>query len=99
MRNVRNRNQAGSMVGLQSPLVVPTAHCSLTDVNTPTGFDPVPELLTVAEAAEFLKMSVSSARRLQGRRCIPFYKVGGSIRFARGDLLLFLQKHRVESIG
>ncbi len=99
MRNVRNRNQAAPMVRLQSPPVVPTAHCSLTDVNTPTGFDPVTELLTVAEAAEFLKISVSSVRRLQRQRRIPFYKVGGSIRFARGDLLLFLQKHRVESIG
>ncbi|MFA6348647.1 MAG: helix-turn-helix domain-containing protein [Candidatus Paceibacterota bacterium] len=87
------------MVGLQSPPVAPTAHCSLTDVNKPTGFDPVPELLTVVEAAKFLKISVSSVRRLQEQRRIPFYKVGGSVRFARRGLLLFLQKHRVESIG
>jgi len=39
------------------------------------------ELLTITEVAEMLKISVPSVRRLQHQRQIPFYKVGGSVRF------------------
>jgi excisionase family DNA binding protein len=56
------------------------------------------ELLTIPEVAEFLKISVPSVRRLQQRRLIPFFKVGGSVRFTRSDILSYLEKKRVESI-
>jgi excisionase family DNA binding protein len=52
-------------------------------------FDPAIELLTIAEVAEFLKLSVPSVRRLQQGRHVPFHKVGGSVRFAKEDIATF----------
>jgi excisionase family DNA binding protein len=53
------------------------------------------ELLTIKEAAEFLRVSVSLIRRLQQGRGILFIKVGGSIRFNKRDLVEYLppRKH------
>ncbi len=56
------------------------------------------KLLTIEEVALFLKISVTSVRRLQQKRLIPFTKVGGSVRFLLTDLLSYLKKRRVESI-
>jgi excisionase family DNA binding protein len=56
-------------------------------------------LLTIPEAAELLTISVSSTRRLQQERRIPFFKVGGSVRFAKHDLVSYLAKQRVSSLG
>ncbi|HEY4498574.1 MAG TPA: helix-turn-helix domain-containing protein [Candidatus Paceibacterota bacterium] len=55
------------------------------------------ELLTIKDVAELLKVSQVSVRRLQGRY-LPFIKVGGSIRFAKIDIVEYLKKARVESI-
>jgi excisionase family DNA binding protein len=57
------------------------------------------ELLTIAGVAEFLKISKSTVRSLQQRRLIPFSKVGGSVRFTKSDLVSYLEKQRVETIG
>jgi len=57
------------------------------------------ELLTIPEVAKFLKISTPSVRRLQQQRHIPFFKVGGRIRFARNDIVAYLHKRRVHSIG
>jgi excisionase family DNA binding protein len=59
---------------------------------------PMPELLTIAEVAELLKLSVPSVRRLQQHRKIPFVRVGGSIRFFTSDIASYLEKRRVGSI-
>jgi excisionase family DNA binding protein len=59
---------------------------------------PPPELLTIAEVAELLKIAVASVRRLQQQRKIPFVRVGGSIRFFRRDIVSYLEKRRVRSI-
>lgn len=56
------------------------------------------ELLTVAEAAGFLRVSITGVRRLQKARQLPFFKVGGSLRFSKSDLLTYLQKRRVGPI-
>lgn len=56
-------------------------------------------LFTIAEAAEFLTISVSGVRRLQQARRIPFFKVGGSLRFAKEDLASYLAQQRVGSFG
>jgi excisionase family DNA binding protein len=60
---------------------------------------PALELLTIPEVAHFLKISVSSVRRLQQQRQIPFFKVGGRIRFARSEVAAYLLTRRVRSIG
>jgi excisionase family DNA binding protein len=57
------------------------------------------ELLTIQEVAELLRVSASSVRRLQQGRHLPFIKVGGSVRFAKDDVLDFLKKQRVEAIA
>ena len=57
------------------------------------------ELLTIKEVAELLKISQMSVRRLQQGRHLPYIKVGGSIRFAKSDIVDYLKKVRVESIG
>ncbi len=56
------------------------------------------ELLTIREVAELLKVSLSSVRRLQQGRHLPFIKVGGSVRFAKSDIVEYLQNGRTEAI-
>jgi excisionase family DNA binding protein len=56
------------------------------------------ELLTIKDVAEVLKISPTSVRRLQQERHIPFIKVGGSVRFAKNDLVKYLERNRIESI-
>ena len=63
-----------------------------------TDSSPTNDLLTLAEVAGILKISVPSVRRLQQSRLITFHKVGGSIRFAKEDLESYLAKSRVEAI-
>ncbi len=63
--------------------------------------DAVPSsgLLTISDVAELLRLSVSTVRRLQRQRNIPFVKVGGSVRFAKSDLAAYLKRRRVGAIG
>ena len=63
--------------------------------------DAVPSsgLLTIADVAELLNLSVSTVRRLQRQRKIPFLKVGGSVRFFKGDVVAYLERRRVSAIG
>lgn len=70
-----------------------------SSTSMPSEPDPAIELLTVTEAAQLLKISVTGVRRLQGRRVLSFIKVGGQIRFARGDLRAYLETRRVRSLG
>ncbi|MBL6938268.1 MAG: helix-turn-helix domain-containing protein [Alphaproteobacteria bacterium] len=55
--------------------------------------------MTIAEAAKLLGVSVSGMRRLRRARRIPFFKVGRSLRFAKGDLIAFLAQRRIEPVG
>lgn len=57
-----------------------------------------PGLLTISEAAQMMRVSVSSVRRLQQGRHIPFVKVGGSLRFLKTDLIDYLANQRVAPI-
>jgi excisionase family DNA binding protein len=65
----------------------------------PVEFSTELELLTIPEVARLLKISVPSVRRLQQLRIVPFFKVGGRIRFERSDIVAYLRKRRVHSIG
>jgi excisionase family DNA binding protein len=65
----------------------------------PNEHGPAIELLTISEAARFLRISASGIRRLQQGRHVPFFKVGGSIRLARSDLMSYLARQRVDSNG
>lgn len=59
---------------------------------------PLPELLTISETAELLKVSVTTIRRLQQQRQIAFHKVRGGIRFTKSDIVSYLKVQRVTSI-
>lgn len=59
---------------------------------------PSSELLTIAEVAELLKVSVPTVRRLQQQRQIAFFKVRGGLRFATSDVESYLQRQRVSTI-
>ena len=61
--------------------------------------DPTTELLTRDEVAHLLKISRAGVYRLVEHRRIPFYKVGGSLRFAKSDVIAYLRQHRVTAIG
>jgi excisionase family DNA binding protein len=63
-----------------------------------TNSGPTIELLTIPEVAELLKISISGVRRLQQGRLIPFIKIGGSVRFTKSDLAVYLKKNRVEPV-
>lgn len=54
--------------------------------------------LTIKEVAEALKISVQSVRRLQQGRHLPFFKIGGSIRFSKVDLVAYLRGSKIEAM-
>jgi excisionase family DNA binding protein len=91
------------LFSLRDRVVVPVGKATdpvlLFDTAMPADSDPAVELLTVAEAARLLRISVSGVRRLQQARRIPFVKVGGSVRFNTRDLAAYVRSNRVESIG
>jgi excisionase family DNA binding protein len=66
--------------------------------NSSSGSKPAIELMTVADAAAFLRISRSGVRRLQQGRHLPFVKIGGSVRFAKRDLVTYLAQKRVEAL-
>jgi excisionase family DNA binding protein len=67
-------------------------------MNMPDDSNPTLNLLTLSEVAKLFKISVSGVRRLQQQRRIPFIKIGGSVRFAKNDLMSYVDRERVESI-
>jgi excisionase family DNA binding protein len=56
------------------------------------------EVLTVEEAAAFMKMSVKYVRRLVAERRIPFHKLGRSVRLTRADVVAHVESGRVEAM-
>ena len=54
-------------------------------------------LLTIREAADFLRVSASTLYGWVWQRRIPFVKVGRALRFERCDLEKFLQANRYEA--
>lgn len=55
------------------------------------------KLLTIKQVAEMFSVSVTTVYRLVNSRCLPFYKVGGALRFQLADVEGYLQQTRVES--
>jgi excisionase family DNA binding protein len=65
----------------------------------PVGSNPSIELMTPDEVATMLKISKVGVYRMVEKRHIRFYKVMGSLRFDKEDILAFLQANGVEPIG
>ena len=64
--------------------------------NQPTDLD---ALLTIAEVADLLKVSIGSVRRWKTNGAIPFLRVGRGIRFTKSDVAAFCEQDRTERIG
>ena len=71
----------------------------LFDNKMPVDSNSTTELLTVREVATLLNISEPGVRRLMDKRLVPFFKIGGCIRFEKSDVLSYLQDNRVEAIG
>jgi len=69
----------------------------LFDNQSSVSHSPI-ELLTIAEVAEILKISITTMRRLQQKRRISFIKVGGAVRFSTSDLTAYLENQRVKPL-
>ena len=58
----------------------------------------ISDLLTTPEVAGLLRVSKSTINRLVEKRLVRFYKVRGSRRFRRADILAYLENNCIESI-
>ncbi len=56
-------------------------------------------LLTVAEAAERLRLSVSTLYHLTSAREIPFIKIGQRVLFEERELAEWVAAHRVDPLA
>jgi excisionase family DNA binding protein len=56
------------------------------------------KLITPEELAEILNMSKASVHRLVSKRVLPFYKIGGSLRFKVSDIESYLKDAKFEPI-
>jgi len=65
----------------------------------PIGSNPAPDFLTASELATLLKISKVGVYRLVEKRRIRFYKITGSLRFEKEDVLSFLKESRIEPVG
>ena len=55
-------------------------------------------LICPADVAKMLNISKTCVYRLKDQRIIPFFKVGGSVRFRMSDIKSYLERIRVKSI-
>lgn len=58
----------------------------------------LPRLLTVEEAAAFLRTSKTTVYRLAGSRRLAYYKLPGRLRFAEADLIAHVANQRLEQV-
>lgn len=52
------------------------------------------EILTLKEIAEYLKLAEKTAYRLAAEGKLPGFKVGGSWRFKRDDVLVWIEEQK-----
>ena len=64
-----------------------------------TDFNTISNLLTPDELAGLLSISKVSVYRLVEKRTIPFYRVNGSLRFDKNDVMAYLKENRIESVN
>ncbi|MBP6859095.1 MAG: helix-turn-helix domain-containing protein [Candidatus Magasanikbacteria bacterium] len=62
------------------------------------GFIPqsIPHFLTPDNLADILGISKTTVYRLIDKRSLPFYKIGGSLRFKQSDVMEYLEKSRIK---
>jgi excisionase family DNA binding protein len=57
------------------------------------------ELLTLSEAAELLRLKVSTLRAWRIQRRLRFHKVGGRVLLKRGDIQEFIESGLIPARG
>lgn len=69
-------------------------------MNKPESIEPkLPKYLTIAQAAYLLNMKESRLKNLVFRKAIPYIKIGHSIRFAKAQLIDWVNAKTVEARG
>ena len=58
------------------------------------GYAMTDEILTLKEVAEYLKLAEKTAYRLAAEGKLPGFKVGGSWRFEREDVLQWIEEQK-----
>ncbi len=58
----------------------------------------LPELLTVDEVAELLRLTKKGVYSMVEARRIPHFKVSNRVRFARADVVRWLEENRVPAL-
>ena len=53
------------------------------------------EILTLKEVADYLKLAEKTAYRLAAEGKLPGFKVGGSWRFKRVDVLFWIEEKKI----
>ncbi len=56
------------------------------------------KLISTEDLTGILNISKSSVYRLVDSRKIPFYKIGGSLRFKEDDILVYLESSKFDPI-
>lgn len=64
------------------------------DLNNLQSSGDFPTLLTITQTAKILNISSSTLRGLIQARKLPFYKIGGSVRFSKEELIEHIKKAR-----
>ena len=52
------------------------------------------DVLTLAEAAERMRLSESYVRKLAAAGALPHYRLGRALRFSSADVEAYLERHR-----
>lgn len=56
------------------------------------------EMLTIRDLSKFLRLTEQSIYRLTREGKIPYYKVGGSIRFRKSEIDAYLREHYMKDV-
>lgn|GEM_PF-1163974 len=54
------------------------------------------QFLTPNELAEMMKISKTTVYRMIDKRQLPFYKMGGSLRFRMDEIMAYIEECRIE---
>lgn len=57
----------------------------------------IPIFLSPDQLAKLLKLSKATIYRLIEKRALPFYKIGGSLRFKQNEIMEYVEKCRIKS--
>jgi len=56
------------------------------------------KLLSIKDLGKLFNISKTTAYRIVESRKIPFYKIGGALRFSEKDILAYLEENRIDQI-